>query len=535
MRAAVRSWTSSAPRPRGTLGPASPGLHWRPGSPMRGATAWRARAATTLPNQGEDHDWNAEDDVKGGILDAGAVRAARAREIAFLVDREVFEVVPASLARKEGARVVGLKWIDTNKGSAQEPVVRSRLVATEVRPKYAEPVHAITPPLDAVRAVLAIAAAGQDSDPRNRFRGGGFQLACCDVARAHLYAPARRRVFVRLPPEAFGDGGGPGEARVGLLRRTMYGTLDAAAERHRHYASVLERAGFAKGRSNGCVFHLPGRSTVVVVHGDDFLATGKLADLRALESVLRAAYELPSAHYAGYGPNVKRELVVLGRRAVLEDSGLKSYADARLIDGVIRDLQLENSRPSSSPHLAEKHGHAGKPLLARRAGLIMAAERVADCLSMELPLSSESLASDEQEGLPPDLARRYAGRIGSLAAKLMYLAHDRPDFAYTAKELMRKLASPRQCDRARLLTLGRYLLRQPTVALVFPYTPLENVVVALADSDHAGCPWSRRSTAGAVLLWGSAPLKFISRTISTICLRPPSRISRRSRCALPRR
>ena len=96
----------------------------------------------------------------------------------------------------------------------------------------------------------------------------------------------------------------------------------------------------------------------------------------------------------------------------------------------------------------------------------MAAERVADCLSMELPLLSESLAPDEQEGLAPDLARRY----GTLAAKLMYLAHDRPDFAHTAKGLMRKLASPRQCDWARLLTLGRYLLRQPTVAW-FPRTP----------------------------------------------------------------
>ena len=52
--------------------------------------------------------------------------------------------------------------------------------------------------------------------------------------------------------------------------------------------------------------------------------------------------------------------MVLGRRAVFEDNGLKSNADARLIDGVIRDLEVENSRPSSSPHLAQKHGHAGK-------------------------------------------------------------------------------------------------------------------------------------------------------------------------------
>ena len=56
-----------------------------------------------------------------------------------------------------------------------------RLVATEVCPKHGEPVHASTPPLDAMRAVQAVAAARQADNARRPARGGGFRLAWFDV------------------------------------------------------------------------------------------------------------------------------------------------------------------------------------------------------------------------------------------------------------------------------------------------------------------------------------------------------------------
>ena len=50
-------------------------------------------------------------------------------------------------------------------------------------------------------------------------------LLVIDVRRAYFYAKVRRRVYIELPE---GDGGGPGSRQCGLLRKSLYGTLDAS-------------------------------------------------------------------------------------------------------------------------------------------------------------------------------------------------------------------------------------------------------------------------------------------------------------------
>ena len=78
----------------------------------------------------EPHEeWEAEDDVKGGPLDPREVKNDREREIMYLWDMEVYEYSTEAEARARTRRnPVGLKWIDTNKGSAEAPRYRSRLV-----------------------------------------------------------------------------------------------------------------------------------------------------------------------------------------------------------------------------------------------------------------------------------------------------------------------------------------------------------------------------------------------------------------------
>ena len=52
---------------------------------------------------------------------------------------------------------VGLKCIDTNKGSAEAPRYRSRLVFTEVRQTGVEPIFPATPPLETLRVLISVA------------------------------------------------------------------------------------------------------------------------------------------------------------------------------------------------------------------------------------------------------------------------------------------------------------------------------------------------------------------------------------------
>ena len=67
--------------------------------------------------------WEVEDDVKGGPLDLREVKTAREKEIEYLWDMEVYEYSTEAEARaRTGCNPVGLKWIDTNKGSAEAHV-----------------------------------------------------------------------------------------------------------------------------------------------------------------------------------------------------------------------------------------------------------------------------------------------------------------------------------------------------------------------------------------------------------------------------
>ena len=63
--------------------------------------------------------------------------------------------VSARLAQERGWNIIGTKWIDINKGDAEHPNYRSRLVAQELntsigRNPYGENFSA-TPPIEAAR------------------------------------------------------------------------------------------------------------------------------------------------------------------------------------------------------------------------------------------------------------------------------------------------------------------------------------------------------------------------------------------------
>ena len=174
---------------------------------------------------------------------------------------QVYEYYSTDKAMKlYGKRPLRLKWIDTDKGGAN---IRSRLVCTEVRRPGTDAVFAPTPPLDAMRALIARAAERYTSD------GRPLTLQLVDISRAHFYAPSVRDVFVQLPQ------GDPMHGKPNVcakLRRTMYGTLDAAEQWARHYTSVLLKVGFVQGTSSPCHFHHPDRQIWVLVHGDDFFS-----------------------------------------------------------------------------------------------------------------------------------------------------------------------------------------------------------------------------------------------------------------------
>ena len=86
-----------------------------------------------------------------------------------------------------------------------------------------------------------------------------FLISIADVSRAHVYAGAVRDVYVRLPDE---DPKAKQPGVYGKLRKTMYGSLDAAQRWGERYAQVLEAGGFSRGVTSPCHFFHKGMQNI---------------------------------------------------------------------------------------------------------------------------------------------------------------------------------------------------------------------------------------------------------------------------------
>ena len=103
---------------------------------------------------------------------------------------------------------------------------------------------AATPPLEAMKMVLSMAATGNKGDV----------VMVNDVSRAFFHAKVKRAVYVELPAEDKGPGD---ENKCARLNYSMYGTRDAAINWHDEYTQQLISNGFVQGKASPCAFYHP--------------------------------------------------------------------------------------------------------------------------------------------------------------------------------------------------------------------------------------------------------------------------------------
>ena len=80
---------------------------------------------------------------------------------------------------------------------------------------------AATPPLEAMKLLLSLAVT-EGVGYQKGHKKSGMKLDFIDIRRAYYHAPARREVYVKLPP------GDEEEGMCGLLIKSLPGTRDAA-------------------------------------------------------------------------------------------------------------------------------------------------------------------------------------------------------------------------------------------------------------------------------------------------------------------
>ena len=91
--------------------------------------------------------------------------------------------------------MIGVRWIDINKGDGENPDYRSRLAAKDFKREDRPDLFVATPPLEALKMRLSIVA----SNP-------GMHIMRNHVKITYFHAPVRRPVYVELPKEDRLDG-----------------------------------------------------------------------------------------------------------------------------------------------------------------------------------------------------------------------------------------------------------------------------------------------------------------------------------------
>ena len=469
------------------------------------------------------------DDVSGQRLDPGLMIKARREEIEYFKSMGVYEKVDVAEAWAEtGKAPIAVRWVDINKGDSQKPNYRSRLVAKEFNTGVRPELYAATPPSECLRLMLSIMASGRKQN---------MGLMYADVSRAYFYAKAVRPVYVKLPSEDTDEGD---EGRCGKLKMSMYGTRDAALNWSLEYGDTLRAGGYVQGRSNPCLFHNKSVGVSIMVHGDDFVAVGPKQHLAATRKTLEDKYKL-KVDLLGTQQGESNEMRILNKVVRATASGIELEADPRHAEIVIKELQLESSKPSLVPGSKEevkksatqtaqtsakpsRHSIArmaveeevSEECIARMAASIESARRSAPDDQWHDSAATE--VEPEPDEIEEELDAASARLYRSVAARLNYLSPDRADIGYAVKEAARSMSSPKPSDLAKLRKIGKYLLGKPRLVSKFVFQDMPSTITTFTDSDWAGCARSAKSTSGGAVCMGEHVIKTYCKQQKVIAL-----------------
>ena len=409
------------------------------------------------------------DDVNGGFLDPSLVRSAQAEEIAFYNSEGIYDKVPRAECTGAGLKPISVRWVDTNKGDDQSPDYRCRLVAREMRAKGVDAYFAATPPLEVLKFFFSEMVSRKTSR-----RGHPLKIVFIDVKKAHLKAAVSRLLYIELPEEENSPN------MVGRLNFSMYGILDAAANWEKEHNDMYTSSGYVQGTAFSCSFRNEEEDADSSVHGDDFFLLGDDFAIEKFIASMRARYQITVRAILGPEEKDDKEVRMLNRyvRLVNLPDGefqVEYEADPRHAELISKQLNLERANSVVTPGVKLKSG---------------------DLQNYSTPL-------------PPSAASVFR----SLTMRACYLAQDRADLAFSAKECARMMSQPTELGWTALKRIGRFLLGKPRVVQVFkPQCKPSALFIVASDTDHAGCLRTRKGTSGTILLHGDHCLKATSST-----------------------
>lgn len=387
--------------------------------------------------------------------DAAKYHEAAVKEIESLIENGTWELCKLP----PGHKAIGSRWVFRIKHNSDGSIERykARLVAQgfSMRPGFDfDETFAPTCRWAALRAIIALAALED------------MHMESVDVSSAFVQAELDKLVFMKQP-EGF-PLGEPDDV-LGLLKG-IYGLKQASRIWHQKLHQVLTLLGFVKVKSDHSiwVYEKDGVRIIVPVFVDDLTLVSKSREA------------------------IQKLKVDLAKHIKIRDLGPTEF---------LLGVRVERDRAKRTIHLSQRQYAVD---ILKRYGL-------ENCNPVKTPLPSVTLSKsmcpstdeerEEMRHIP------YVHAVGSI----MYLAvSTRPDLAHGVGVLGRFSSNPGMQHWQAVKHMLRYIKGTLDMKLTYAPTPNPELFVTYSDSDHAGCPDTRRSTSGYVITIGGGAVSWRS-------------------------
>ena len=284
-----------------------------------------------------------------------------------------------------------------------------------------------------------------------------------DVNNAFLDGDLDEEVYMKIP-QGFSK---ENETRVCRLRKSLYGLKQASRNWYKKFTTVLLTLGFKGSKADHSLFIYKEKGVFVatLIYVDDVIIVGN-------DPV-----------------KIQHTKTHLNEKFSIKDLGVLKYF-----------LGIEVARTPD-----------GLVLSQRKYTLdILKDSGMQGCRSSAFPME-QNLKLDKSEKEPQVDANQYRRLVG----RLLYLQATRPDIAYSVNVLSQFVADPRQSHMDAATRVLRYLKATPGQGILFPRNG-GTKLIAYCDSDWLGCPYTRRSRTGYLLLLGGAPISWKTKKQSVV-------------------
>ena len=293
------------------------------------------------------------------------------------------------------------------------------------------------------------------------------------TSNGRSFTESARDIFIELPPE---DPQSKCGQTLGKLQKTLHGTRDAPLCWQKVVKKLMLKNRFRANTMSPGVFWHPDRDLKIITHVDDFLIAGEKVERVWFETQVRKDFEV-TVEKAGWGAKDKKQIKFLGRLISFTSCGVEVEDDVKHVQMLMEEYNM------------------------------------LDCKGVETPGVNHEVNEEREE-----MSSSAATVFRRCAARLVYMAQDRGDLSFAAKNAAQRMAKPKVGDDLVIKRAVRYLKAYPRMALTFKFQEKPKCLRVYVDADWANDVDSRRSTSGGTIKLGENTIAWWSKGQSRIAL-----------------